>query len=90
MINTLLVEDDITFAQLIQGFLKKNDYQVTHSFSIKEAIHNLKNNPYQIILLDFNLPNLGRKAKILGKHNSRKTHAQTDEKDQKKRMHDPV
>ncbi|MBX3165308.1 MAG: sigma-54-dependent Fis family transcriptional regulator [Bacteroidetes bacterium] len=56
MTNTLLVEDDIAFAQLIQGFLKKHDYQVEVRTSIKEAINQLQTNSFQLILLDFNLP----------------------------------
>lgn len=56
MTKALLVEDDIAFAQLIQGFLKKHNYEIEVCASIKEAIHELKANSFQLILLDFNLP----------------------------------
>lgn len=56
MINALLIEDDITFAQIVQGFLKKHNYQIEVSTSVKDAILNLKSNTYNFILLDFILP----------------------------------
>lgn len=56
MTKTLLVEDDIAFAQLIQGFFKKHAYAVEVCTSLKEAIHQLQINSFQLILLDFNLP----------------------------------
>lgn len=55
MINVLLVEDDTTFSAIIEGFLKKNGYQVDAYFSISNSISAIKKNKYDLVLLDYRL-----------------------------------
>lgn len=56
MNNILIVEDDISLNNGILLTLKQNDYLFSQSFTISEAREKLKNNIYQLILLDINLP----------------------------------
>jgi len=56
MINILLVEDDKTFIQLLEGFLIKQGYMVDAKNCIKDAIACIEKKEYQLILLDYRLP----------------------------------
>lgn len=56
MANILLVEDDIAFAQILEGFLKKNKHVVELRQTVKEARKLLLDNYYDLILLDYRLP----------------------------------
>jgi len=56
MTNILLVEDDKTFIQIMEGFLIKQGYAVDAKNSIKDAIISIEKKDYQLILLDYRLP----------------------------------
>ena len=56
MANILLVEDDITFIQVLKGFLIKKGFNVDAHTSIKDTIAILEKKEFQLILLDYRLP----------------------------------
>ena len=55
MAKILLVEDDITFSQLLQHFLGKNGHVVEPANTIKAGIKLLEQN-FDLLLLDYRLP----------------------------------
>ena len=55
MANILLVEDDTTFATILDNFLKKKGFDVVVKYSVKSGIEALKNHQFQLILLDYRL-----------------------------------
>lgn len=56
MANLLLVEDDTTFSELLQGFLGKKGHKVDTSSKVKQAIKALELKEYDLLLLDYRLP----------------------------------
>ena len=56
MANILLVEDDKTFVQILQGFLIKKGFEVDAINCIKDALTSIDKKEYQLILLDYRLP----------------------------------
>lgn len=56
MANILLIEDDNTFINLLEGFLKKKGFSVEVHSRIKDAVAALEKYEYQLILLDYRLP----------------------------------
>jgi len=56
MTNILLVEDDKTFIQILEGFLLKQGYVVDAKNCIKDAIACIEKKEYELILLDYRLP----------------------------------
>jgi len=56
MANILLVEDDKTFVQILQGFLIKKGFEVDAINCIKDALTSIEKKEYQLILLDYRLP----------------------------------
>ena len=56
MANLLLVEDDATFSELLQGFLQKKGHSVDTSSKVKNAVKMLEQKEYQLLLLDYRLP----------------------------------
>jgi len=56
MANILLVEDDKTFIQILEGFLIKQGYAVDAKNCLKDAIASIEKKDYQLILLDYRLP----------------------------------
>lgn len=55
MANILLVEDDTTFATILENFLKKKGFGVVVKYSVKSGIEALKNEQFQLLLLDYRL-----------------------------------
>src|SRR5690606_1530381 len=55
MANILLVEDDTTFATILENFLKKKGFEVVVKYSVKSGIEALKAHEFQLILLDYRL-----------------------------------
>ncbi len=55
MANILLVEDDTTFAAILENFLKKKGFEVVVKYSVKSGIEALKNETFHLILLDYRL-----------------------------------
>lgn len=52
----LLVEDDVTFSQLLEGYLKKNGHDADPKYNIKSSIQALDEASYNLLLLDYRLP----------------------------------
>lgn len=55
----LLVEDNAIDAELVQRFLQlqaRNEYVLSHAFSLEEALNFLSMQSFSVILLDLNLP----------------------------------
>ncbi|GGG97516.1 sigma-54-dependent Fis family transcriptional regulator [Parapedobacter pyrenivorans] len=55
MANILLVEDDTTFATILENFLKKKGFEVVVKYSVKSGIEALRNDTFHLILLDYRL-----------------------------------
>ncbi len=56
MAKILLIEDDSTFTHLIENFLSKKNHSVLSKHTLKDAINEIELTTYQLILLDYNLP----------------------------------
>lgn len=55
-VKILLVEDDTSLGETLQERLQKESYKVSWAQSCKQALENLKNEKYQIAILDIGLP----------------------------------
>lgn len=55
MPNILLVEDDTTFSQILEGFLKKHGHEVDAVYNVKSGIKALEKKEYDLLLLDYRL-----------------------------------
>ncbi len=58
MTPVLLIEDDRTFSRILEGFLTKNQFSVTVSYSGKEGQKAFEENAFKVILLDYRLPDV--------------------------------
>ena len=56
MINILLVEDDKNISSTVSYYLQSEGFAIHTAKSVKERIENIKNNNYDLMLLDINLP----------------------------------
>ncbi|RZL50536.1 MAG: sigma-54-dependent Fis family transcriptional regulator [Pedobacter sp.] len=56
MPQILIVEDDTTFAQIIEGFLSKNSYAVETAADLNEAFKLVDKQDYELLLIDYRLP----------------------------------
>lgn len=56
MAKLLVVEDDLTFALILEGFLKKQGFEVDVAHRVKDGIKLLENHTYQLVLADYRLP----------------------------------
>jgi len=56
MAKILLVEDDLTFALILEGFLKSQGFEVEVVHRAKDGIKSLANQNYQLLLIDYRLP----------------------------------
>jgi len=56
MSQILIVEDDTTFAQIIEGFLSKNNYVVATAVDLNEAFKLVNKQAYELLLIDYRLP----------------------------------
>jgi two-component system, NtrC family, response regulator HydG len=54
--DILLVEDDAAFAHLTENFLVKKGYTIVKKGSVKEGIEASQKKSFQLVLLDYNLP----------------------------------
>ena len=52
----LFIEDDLTAARYIVEFLEEYGFSITHTDSVASGISYLKNDRFDLILLDLNLP----------------------------------
>lgn len=56
MADILIIEDDLTFASILKGFLEKNKNLVTTAYNVKDGIAALQKHHFDILLLDYRLP----------------------------------
>jgi two-component system, NtrC family, response regulator HydG len=56
MADILLVEDDLSFVHLIQNFLAKKGHSVVSKSKLRDAAQEIRNNTFELILLDYHLP----------------------------------
>ncbi|MGC1241992.1 MAG: sigma-54 dependent transcriptional regulator [Chryseosolibacter sp.] len=56
MASILLIEDDLTFSRILEGFLTKKGYQVTISHKGKDGLKAFESQSFDFILLDYRLP----------------------------------
>ena len=56
MSQILIVEDDATFAQIIEGFLSKNKYTVAIATDLNQAFKLVEQQNYELLLIDYRLP----------------------------------
>lgn len=56
MASILLIEDDLTFSRILEGFLTKNGFQVTVNHNGKDGLKSFQSKPFDLVLLDYRLP----------------------------------
>ena len=56
MAKILILEDDTTFAQLLEGFLQKNGHEVTLVTHIKPALKLIESQDFDLLIIDYRLP----------------------------------
>lgn len=56
MSQILIVEDDATFAQIIEGFLSKNNYVIETAVDLNQAFKSVENQEFELLLIDYRLP----------------------------------
>lgn len=56
MAKILIVEDDLTFSQLLQGFLQKHGHEIITAANIKDGLKAIAQNTFDLLLLDYRLP----------------------------------
>jgi two-component system, NtrC family, response regulator HydG len=56
MASILLVEDDLTFSRILEGFLSKKGYQVSVSNKGKDGLKNFQSRSFDMVILDYRLP----------------------------------
>lgn len=55
MAHILLVEDDTTFATILENFLIKKGFEVVVKYSVKTGVEALRKDDFQLVLLDYRL-----------------------------------
>lgn len=56
MAAILLIEDDLTFSRILEGFLGKNGHRVTVENKGKDGMRTFHNKSFDMVLLDYRLP----------------------------------
>ena len=56
MASILLVEDDLTFSRILEGFLKKHGHQVAICNKGKDGMKSFHDKSFDVVLLDYRLP----------------------------------
>lgn len=56
MIKILIIEDDLTFSQILEGFLNKNGYKTILSNEVKKGLTMIENLHPDLLLVDYRLP----------------------------------
>lgn len=65
MAGILIVEDDLTFSQILEGFLRRHHHEVYTAANVKAGIELLESKGADILLLDYRLPD-GTGLEVLG------------------------
>jgi two-component system response regulator HydG len=56
MAKILILEDDLTFSQLLEGFFKKHKYDPVVAYKVKDALKLLDQQSFDLLLVDNRLP----------------------------------
>lgn len=56
MIHVLLIEDDLTFSKILESFLTRKGFKIDTRHDLKSGIEALQSNVYDLLLLDYRLP----------------------------------
>lgn len=56
MQKILIVDDDLSFGMMVEGFLKRHSFEVTLAASFSKAALALKGEPFDLVLTDYRLP----------------------------------
>jgi two-component system, NtrC family, response regulator HydG len=56
MASILLIEDDLTFSRILEGFLSKNGHKVIVNHNGKEGLKSFQSGFFDLVLLDYRLP----------------------------------
>lgn len=56
MSKILIIEDDLTFSQLLEGFLKKHEHQPSVVHDVKKSLKLLSQENFDLLLVDYRLP----------------------------------
>jgi two-component system, NtrC family, response regulator HydG len=56
MASILLIEDDLTFSRILEGFLKKHGHQIAISNKGKDGMRAFHERSFDVVLLDYRLP----------------------------------
>jgi two-component system response regulator HydG len=56
MADILLIEDDLTFSRILDGFLTKHGFRVSAHHTGKDGLKAFLAKPFQLVLLDYRLP----------------------------------
>ena len=54
----LIVDDEVEIADLIEVYLRNEDYEVLKFYTAKEALACMKNTPVDLAILDVMLPDM--------------------------------
>lgn len=58
MTRILVIEDDLTFSRILEGFLSKNSYSVSVCHKGQDGLKAFASNPFDLVLLDYRLPDM--------------------------------
>jgi len=58
MASVLLIEDDLTFSRILEGFLTRKGHQVTITHKGKEGIRTFESKPFDFVLRDYRCPDM--------------------------------
>lgn len=58
MASVLLIEDDLTFSRILEGFLNRKGYQVVTSHKGKDGLRAFESKSFDFVLLDYRLPDM--------------------------------
>lgn len=58
MASVLIIEDDLTFSRILEGFLTKKGYQVVISNKGKDGLKTFETKTFDFVLLDYRLPDI--------------------------------
>lgn len=56
MMRILIIEDDLTFCQILEGFLTKNGFEISTIHDVKKSIQLLDRQIFDLLLVDYRLP----------------------------------
>ena len=58
MARILVIEDDLTFSRILEGFLSKNSFTVAVCHKGQDGLKSFGSDPFDLVLLDYRLPDM--------------------------------